>query len=413
MAENQPGAFFTHEQNRMKHDISFAEYGTRLRDFIRRHSPDMGTGEPASHKETEVEFRQLALTLFTLQFERNAPYRKICRARGVDPPIVASWSDIPAVPTAAFKELQLTSLLEQERVAVFHSSGTTNQRPSRHFHNRESLELYQVSLCAWFQRHFLPAADGRRGGNSTPFPLRLVVLTPAPSEAPHSSLAHMFDTVRRQFGSTDSFFAGRVDPSGAWTLNGEAVLQALAQAGDADRPIGLLGAAFSFVQLLDDLADKNVRFRLGAGSRALETGGYKGRTRTLLKAELHSLMAEHLGIPTTRIVCEYGMSELSSQAYDWTVADANSPPAALDPQPPARLFHFPPWARVQIISPETGRLVNEGETGLIRVFDLANARSVLAIQTEDLGTRHGDGFALLGRAALAEARGCSLMVGQG
>ena len=66
--------------------------------------------------------------------------------------------------------------------------------------------------------------------------------------------------------------------------------------------------------------------------------------------------------------------------------------------------------RVQIISPETGREVNEDETGLIRVFDLANVRSVMAIQTEDLGVRRGAGFELLGRARQAEPRGCSLMV---
>ena len=74
-----------------------------------------------------------------------------------------------------------------------------------------------------------------------------------------------------------------------------------------------------------------------------------------------------------------------------------------------RHFHFPPWARVKIISPETGREVADGETGLIRVFDLANVFSVLAIQTEDLGIRRGEGFELIGRAQLAEPRGCSLM----
>ena len=74
-----------------------------------------------------------------------------------------------------------------------------------------------------------------------------------------------------------------------------------------------------------------------------------------------------------------------------------------------RVFHFPPWARVQVISPETGREVVEGETGLIRVFDLANVFSVMAVQTEDLGIRRGDGFELIGRVAHAAPRGCSLM----
>ena len=74
-----------------------------------------------------------------------------------------------------------------------------------------------------------------------------------------------------------------------------------------------------------------------------------------------------------------------------------------------QFFQFPPWTRVQIISPETGREVSEGETGLIRIFDLANVYSALAIQTEDLAIRRGTGFELVGRAEKAEQRGCSLM----
>ena len=134
----------------------------------------------------------------------------------------------------------------------------------------------------------------------------------------------------------------------------------------------------------------------------METGGYKGRSREMSKAELHALITKRLGVPAQNIICEYGMSELSSQAYEVTGDEDRTPPAT-------RHFRFPPWARVQVISPETGREVAEGETGLIRVFDLANVFSVMAIQTEDLGVRRGDGFELIGRAKLAEPRGCSLM----
>jgi hypothetical protein len=98
------------------------------------------------------------------------------------------------------------------------------------------------------------------------------------------------------------------------------------------------------------------------------------------------------------------MSELSSQAYD-----LNAQGLTTNVQGARRVFHFPPWVRVQIVSPEMGREVGEGETGLIRIFDLANVRSVLAIQTEDLGVRRGHGFELIGRAAMSEPRGCSLM----
>src|SRR5208282_4558850 len=178
------------------------------------------------------------------------------------------------------------------------------------------------------------------------------------------------------------------------------------------RPHLLLGTAFSFVHLLDFLDEKNLRFDLPAGSRVMETGGYKNRSRSMPKVELHALITERLGVPPENIICEYGMSELSSQAYavtsdKWRVTREAASSCHLSPV--TCHFQFPPWSRVQIISPETGREVAEGETGLIRVFDLANVFSVMAIQTEDLAICHREGFELLGRAPLAEPRGCSLM----
>jgi hypothetical protein len=172
------------------------------------------------------------------------------------------------------------------------------------------------------------------------------------------------------------------------------------------------------VHLIDHLSVRRIHFALPAGSRAMETGGYKGRSRVLTKPALHALITEFLGIPATHIVTEYGMSELSSQAYDHAVpmaalplrvSEGESLYATNDAHQPSRLFHFPPWVRVQIISPETGREVAEGETGLLRVFDLANVSSVMAIQTEDLVVRHDTGFELIGRAPAAELRGCSLL----
>jgi hypothetical protein len=362
----------------------------------------------------DEEFQTLALELFELQFTRVAAYRKSCEARGITPQTIAHWSQIPALPTAAFKELELTSLPPGRRTHVFHSSGTTEQRPSRHFHGAESLAVYEVSLWTWFVRHMLP--DLR----FTICDLRLVSLTPPPTQAPHSSLVHMFECVRQKLGADEQAFCGRV-ADGDWTLDLDLTLARLRAAETSSRQLVLLSTAFSFVHLLDGLAERGVRCQLPAGSRVLETGGYKGRSRVVPKAELHELITERLGVPPAQIICEYGMSELSSQAYD-AVSGARgqvssdsartrlrSAAAGQVTPDTARSFHFPPWARAQIISPETGREVADGETGLIRVFDLANVFSLMAIQTEDLAVRRGDGFELLGRTAAAEPRGCSLM----
>jgi hypothetical protein len=214
----------------------------------------------------------------------------------------------------------------------------------------------------------------------------------------------MFESVRRNLAAPESAFVGRAAADGAWTLDFDSSLSVLSEATGKNQPLVLLGTAFSFVHLLDGLSQRNLRFALPAGSRVMETGGYKGRSRSLPKAELHALITQLLDIPRSHIVCEYGMSELSSQAYDIEVPGARCQVPGV-----SRVFHFPPWVRVQVLSPETGGEEAEGETGLLHVCDLANVFSVMAIQTDDLAIRRGDGFELMGRAASAEPRGCSLL----
>ena len=163
----------------------------------------------------------------------------------------------------------------------------------------------------------------------------------------------------------------------------------------------LFGTAFLFVYFLDSLIQGRGAFHLPANSLILETGGYKGRSRAIPRQELHRLMCDLFGVLPHQILCEYGMCELSSQAYSRLGHDVSCETA--------RFFQFPPWARARVISPETGLEVAEGETGLLRIFDLANAWSVCAIQTEDLAVRCGTAFELIGRAHAAEPRGCSLL----
>lgn len=341
-------------------------------------------GHVTSWLQEDHGFNQQALELFALQFKFNPAYRKICKARSLIPKNVRDWTQVPFVPTAAFKELEMSCIPPEERTAVFHSSGTTEHKPSRHFHCPESIRVYEASLWPWFCAKVI---GSRRVVDPKSF--ELVILTPPQPSVPNSSLVHMFETVGQKLGMPESAFVGKVCADGAWVLDFDAAVAALTK---RTVPKVILGTAFSFVHLLDHLAEKDMRIQLPSGSRVMETGGYKNCSRSLPKARLHFLITQLLGIAGESIICEYGMSELSSQAYA-----ANS-----------QAFHFPPWARVQIISPETGAEVADGETGLIRIFDLANVFSVAAIQTEDLGIRRGSGFELIGRAALAEPRGCSL-----
>lgn len=359
----------------------FADYARRLVALIRQ------PGVPIP----DALFNDLAHHLFRLQFQHVLPYRSFAQARKQLPDQLEHWTAIPAVPTASFKEIDWTSLPEDQRTRIFHSSGTTMQQPSRHFHHPESLTLYELSAVPWFRHHLMPATG--------PLPVFLA-LTPGARLAPRSSLVHMLDAIHRANPACDFEFLGTVDAKGSWVLDAETTAQRLFHLTSLPRPVALLGTAFAFVFLLEDLAQQRIRINLPPGSCVMETGGYKGRSRVLPKAALHRLIEEQLGIPGSHIVSEYGMTELSSQAYDHIAGH----PAPSSP----RRFQFPPWARAQVVSPETDCEVAEGEIGLLRVVDLANVRSVAAVQTEDLALRRSDGFELLGRPSDAEPRGCSL-----
>jgi hypothetical protein len=352
------------DKNRMQNIFSLKDFSSELLAFIN------------SGKDDPDRFNQLAVALFQLQFENVPTYRALCVRRDSTP---QHWTQIPAVPTSAFKDFELTSLAPAERTHVFYSSGTTEQRPSRHFHSVESLPIYEASLLRWFAECFQPLPS-----------LRIISLTPSPTAAPNSSLVHMFGTIGTLYKTV---FTGNVAEHKSWVVNLEKATALMELFCNQNEPVAIFGTAFGFVHFLDHLDAAKKQFQLPAGSRVLETGGYKGRSRVIPKSGLHDLISKQIGIAKRQVSSEYGMSELSSQAYD----DSNG------------LFRFPPWARVQIISPETNKEVAIGETGLVRIVDLANVYSVMAIQTEDLAIRRENGFELIGRASEAEPRGCSLM----
>jgi len=328
-------------------------------------------------------FERLALALFAFQLESNAAYRRFCEARLASPTTVSSWREIPAAPTGAFKELALRCFPAERTVKVFRTSGTALAR--RGELHLDTLALYEASLVPSFEAGVLPdLAAGER--------LPCFVLAPSPAEAPDSSLSHMFGVMLARRASAESAFFVKGD-----TLEAEALLRALEAAAGAPRLL-LCGTAFAFVHLLETMEERGLRLALSRGARVMETGGFKGRARELSRERLYAWIHERLGVPPERSVNQYGMTELGSQFYDSVLREPGA----------ARRKLAPPWTRVSIVAPESGRELGEGELGVIRIVDLANTGSVLAIATADLGRAVAGGFEVHGREAGAEARGCSI-----
>ena len=324
------------------------------------------------------DFEAVALAAFRFQFERIEVYRRLCTGRGLSPESINRWQDIPMVPTQAFKSVALHA---SSPIEVFRSSGTT-QGSQRSTHHHPFPDLYRQVIEASFPAFCLP------DGNRRP----MLSLIPSRQLVPDSSLSFMIDHVLERFGGPGSLAAvGKRGVEAAKTRSWLAAQQRKGQ------PVLVLATALSLHQCLQTLARMDLRFRLPAGSAIFETGGFKTQEHEIDRDKLLEDALRFLNVPGAAVVREYGMTELTSQAYTRTLTGGDSD-----------IFVCPPWMRARILDPETLRERAAGEEGMIAFLDLANVGSALHVLSEDMGARDGEGFRLLGRATGAELRGCSL-----
>ena len=305
----------------------------------------------------EDEFNALALGIHAFQLRHNRPFARWCDTLQTP----RTWREIPAVPQAMFKRFRLSCFPEKSTPVTFHTSGTTGE--TRGAHHFAGTALYDASILAGWRRLRLQR-------------LPALFLAQSPEDAQDSSLAHMFGVLAKHATSRAVFDIHAAPEK----------LMRLAAAG----PCAIFGTALAFLALFERMDGE--RIRLPRGSHALETGGYKGTGRDIPKPQLYAMFREFLGLPADAIWNEYGMTELSSQAYTRGLT---------------RAHETPPWLRAIVVNPETGKEVAVGDAGVLRLFDLANIGSVLAIQTADIALRRASGFALIGRDPAAIPRGCS------
>ena len=314
--------------------------------------------------------------LATWQASRIPEYSRLQR-QGVWP---------PALPTDVFRFRRVAAHAKEEDVRVFLSSGTTSSERSVHAFG--DLSLYDLAARAAARRMLFPDVDQ----------IRLLMLAPHEKEAPDSSLEYMLTRFAKWFGSECTW---------AWRegeLDFGLLTDALSRAEVAGEPIALLGTSFAFVHAEDGLGHRH--FELARGSRVMQTGGYKGRSREVDAQVLLEAISDRYGIAAPWIINEFGATELSSQLYETTLREAIHGPAG-----PRRLW-VPPWVRAAPVDPDTLRPVEGDTVGILRIDDTANLDSVCCIQTADLAQRVDDGIVVLGRAPGATPRGCSLATDQ-
>jgi hypothetical protein len=308
----------------------------------------------------EGDFTELSLEVFRHQFAENTAYRNYCVALGKHPENISSWRGIPAVPTDAFKlpGVALRCFPESEVTGHFLTSGTTSETKGKH--DFRDLGLYQASVRGAWQLLGLPEIR------------RPWFFSQRPGDAPHSSLVRMF---------------GFLDDGGEWLIgsDGRIAVEKFYPNG----PAAVLGTSLALLRVCAEMAP----VELPEGSWIFETGGSKGLKKSFTPAEVRARLSAHFGVPESRILNEYGMTELFSQFYKWGDAQTHT---------------GPPWTGIRVIDVHTGEAAAPGGIGYLEIIDLANLDTVSAIRTQDLAIAVGDReFVLIGRDPSAVARGCS------
>lgn len=334
-------------------------------------------------------FDALALDLARFQAAHVAPFARLLAARGVDLDTARSAEAIPAVPCDVLRLARVAAHPPELDAVVFRTSGTSRGALARGEHAMRTTATYSAAALAWGRAWLFP--DRAR--------MQVVVLAPTVAEAPDSSLGFMLDDFARALGgeATWHVVGGTLDVAG--------VARACARAREEGAPALVLGTSFAFVHLLDAAGTHD--FALPEGSRVMQTGGFKGRSRVVAADELRRAIAAAFRVPEASVVAEYGMTELSSQLYEGTFARAGEH---------AGVYLAPPWMRVAAVDPVTLAARPLGEEGIARFVDLANVDSAVAIQTADRVRVHpprgveSARVELLGRAPGAAPRGCSIAI---
>lgn len=313
----------------------------------------------------EAEFCRTALDVFRFQAQNCPPYKEYLEL--IDFPLsekslngVTELQKIPFMPIEVFKYREVYCG-DAEPEAVFTSSATSGMTPSRH--PMQSLEHYGRIFTEAFRTFY-----------GEPSQYAIFALLPSYLERQGSSLVFMADRLAAASGE------------GGFYLYDYPKL--IADMAACRKPKILLGVTYALLELAERYAPAL------HDTVVMETGGMKGHREELPKAELHRVLCEAFG--TECIHSEYGMAELTSQAYSQG----------------GGIFRAPSWMRLfarDVNDPF--ELLPAGSRGGLNIVDLGNIHSCAFIQTQDLGRTYADGsFTVEGRIDRSETRGCNLLV---
>lgn len=305
------------------------------------------------------------LQLFGFQYKYNTIYQSFCTNLGLKFDNVTKVEQIPFLPISAFKhhEVKTGDFDSQE---VFLSSGTTGLVRSAHY-IRDLNHYFRNTESIWNSIF----------GDLSRF--CFLALLPGYLERDGSSLINMVDYFIKK---------SKYPQSGFFLRDHQTLYSTIRSCQKEKIPIVLFGVTYALLDFTEHFADDFSDLII------IETGGMKGMRKEMTKEALHQLLIERTRCK--KILSEYGMTELLSQAYtDGTTRFKQN----LSLRISTHQINDP-------LMPE-----KKGKPGIICITDMANIDSCAFIQTEDVGVvfENGD-FEISGRLEASDLRGCNLLL---
>jgi len=332
--------------------------------------------------QAEKEARLLPRLLQLVDHHRRAcaPYARFLAAIGWDG-AAETLADLPQLPVGVFKSHDLRSIPEDEVFRVLTSSGTTGQRVSRIFIDREAAALQTRALAAAMARVLGPQR----------LPM-LIVDAPATVKRTASLNARTAGVLGMMtFGRTHCF---ALDDS--LMPDRASIARFLERFGGA--PFLMFGFTFMvWARLFEPLRQSGLDMSNGI---LIHSGGWKGlQDRQVDNSAFKESLKAAFGL--TRIHNFYGMVEQIGSVF---LEDEDG------------FLHAPDFAEIIVRDPVTWAPAAPGQIGVIQVLStLPRSYPGHSVLTEDLGSWYpedasgawrGKRLRVHGRVPQAELRGC-------
>lgn len=313
---------------------------------------------------TDAKFREYAGEVYRFQVSHNSIYAKWCDLLGHTDQKTQKTEEFCFLPIGLFKEHHISCYPTHE--LAFTSSATSGMGQSKHYIHRS--EDYINTFTKGFQSFF----SGYRFDY-------MAALLPSYLDREGSGLIYMVNYLIHEVVGAGDFY----------NRDYERLIADLEVRTQKRQVVALFGVTFGLLELLAFPNKVDWHF-----VHIIETGGMKGHGKEITRNELYERIRLHF--KGVHLHSEYGMTELTSQAYSHDDG----------------LFLTPPWMRVLIQDPsDYQHWLPTGKTGRICIIDLMNYHSCAFIATDDLGRLHPDGrFEILGRLDYADIRGCNQLL---